>query len=136
MQKKLVGRKTRYERPRARRASRRSSQWHAELANHELVDRLEAEISSNRKQAELNGEVPDDDEELQATPAKKPAAPLQVANGQSEGARRCCEAKPPAKDEKVKKLGAPVAVGKLAKAAPAAKPAKGAQAGQGARRRR
>ena len=29
--------------------------------NHELVGQLEAEISSNRKQAELNGEVPDDD---------------------------------------------------------------------------
>ena len=31
------------------------------IGNHELVDRLEAEIASNRKQAELNGEVPDDD---------------------------------------------------------------------------
>jgi len=31
------------------------------IGNRELVDRLEAEISSNRKQAELNGEVPDDD---------------------------------------------------------------------------
>jgi DNA primase len=31
------------------------------IGNQELVDRLEAEIASNRKQAELNGEVPDDD---------------------------------------------------------------------------
>jgi DNA primase len=33
------------------------------IGNQELVDRLEAEIASNRKQAELNGEVPDDDED-------------------------------------------------------------------------
>jgi hypothetical protein len=31
------------------------------IGNQELVDRLEGEIASNRKQAELNGEVPDDD---------------------------------------------------------------------------
>ncbi|MEO8841378.1 MAG: RNA polymerase sigma factor RpoD [Kofleriaceae bacterium] len=59
-----------------------------------------------------------------ATPAKKPvAAPVAAKDGKAKAP--AVAAKPNGKDEKVKKLGAPVAVGKLAKGAPTAKPGKG-----------
>ena len=65
------------------------------------------------------------------TPAAKPAAP--AAGKDAKDVKAKAASAKPGKDEKVKKLGAPVAVapGKTAKPAAGAKPAKGAKPGKG-----